>query len=369
MKKGNKLLTLMLVFVLALSIFALAGCKDPEDNTPAAAKGAYIFSDKATYLSYKNSSSGDQLPNLSILYENDESLKNTYTMIAINPDAPFTSSTSGEALTGDALANVKAGINTEAADIFIKWMSLASTRTDLIAKYGKDFGTNFGENLFSLLPEAQTYAGTVAELKTAADALANKTLRISSTSSVRDSGLMENKNDATAECLVKSFKEATGITIEATYKGTGDAIKNAQFGNADLIIVHAKADEQNKVCKTGFSRVVTGLTGTPVDAEYTARIPFMYNYFVLVGPSADPAGVKNAASAKAAFKLISDGGYNFISRGDSSGTHKAEIKLWDSALGITVDATSFSEYSWYISAATTMGACLTMADQTDPKAA
>ena len=90
------------------------------------------------------------------------------------------------------------------------------------------------------------------------------------------------------------------------------------------------------------------------------RISFMYNYFVLIGPTADPAGAAQASSIKQAFSSIAQGSHKFISRGDNSGTHNAELKLWDSELAISADG---ALYSWYISAGQGMGACLTMANE------
>ena len=90
----------------------------------------------------------------------------------------------------------------------------------------------------------------------------------------------------------------------------------------------------------------------------------MYNFFVLCGPSADPAGVRDAANVLHAFKSIADGKYTFISRGDGSGTHTKELSLWPEDLGITAEADSFSDYTdWYISANAGMGACLVMAEE------
>jgi ABC-type tungstate transport system permease subunit len=90
----------------------------------------------------------------------------------------------------------------------------------------------------------------------------------------------------------------------------------------------------------------------------------MYNYFVLCGPSADPAGVKDAADVKAAFQAIADGKFTFISRGDGSGTHTKELSLWPAELGITEDPESFADYTeWYISANAGMGTCLVMAEE------
>ena len=127
------------------------------------------------------------------------------------------------------------------------------------------------------------------------------------------------------------------------------------MGNADLILVHSKKQEEAFI-EAGFARVVEGFE--------TERVSFIYNYYVLCGPSADPAGVKSAASVKDAFAAIAAGEYTFISRGDNSGTHTKELALWPADLAITAEADSFAGYTeWYVSANTGMGACLVMAEE------
>lgn len=159
----------------------------------------------------------------------------------------------------------------------------------------------------------------------------NAKLRLSTTTSVNDSGLLPY--------LLPVFEAKTGYKVEVNSAGTGAAIKFAQDGNADLILVHAKASEETFVAD-GFG---------------VERIPFMYNYFVIVGPKDDPAGIKDAKSANEAFNLIAEAKAKFVSRGDESGTHKAELKIWgDGAPDAAAD-------SWYISAGQGMGACLNMA--------
>ena len=104
--------------------------------------------------------------------------------------------------------------------------------------------------------------------------------------------------------------------------------------------------------------------GRVVEGFETERVSFIYNYFVLCGPSADPAGVEAAASVLDAFAAIAEGKHAFISRGDASGTHTKELALWPEELGITKEAESFASYTdWYISANTGMGACLVMAEE------
>ncbi len=163
----------------------------------------------------------------------------------------------------------------------------------------------------------------------------NPVIRLSTTTSVNDSGLLPY--------LQPAFEGDTGYSLEVTSAGTGAAIEKGRTGDADALLVHAKASEEEFI-EEGFS------------AE---RIPFMYNYFVIVGHEADPAGVADCATATEAFKKIAQGGYTFISRGDDSGTHKAELKIWKAA---ELEPSGDTD-SWYISAGEGMGACLNMADE------
>lgn len=165
------------------------------------------------------------------------------------------------------------------------------------------------------------------------DAPANPVIRMSTTTSVNDSGLLPY--------LLPVFEEATGYTVEVQSAGTGAAIQKAVDGNADLILVHSKASEETFVN----------------DGYGVERIPFMYNYFVVVGPVADPAGIKDSANAAEAFGKIADAKANFISRGDDSGTHKAELKIWGE------NVPDAETNPWYINAGQGMGACLTMASE------
>ena len=161
----------------------------------------------------------------------------------------------------------------------------------------------------------------------------NTVIRMSTTTSVNDSGLLPY--------LLPVFEEATGYTVEVQSEGTGAAIQKAVDGNAALILVHSKASEETFVA----------------DGYGVERIPFMYNYFVIAGPEKDPAKVKGSENAAEAFAKIKKTKSSFISRGDDSGTHKAELKIWGEA---TPDA---AKDKWYISAGQGMGACLTMASE------
>ena len=163
---------------------------------------------------------------------------------------------------------------------------------------------------------------------------ANPVIRMSTTTSVNDSGLLPY--------LLPVFEKATGYKVEVQSAGTGAAIQKAVDGNADLILVHSKASEETFVN----------------DGYGVERIPFMYNFFVIVGPANDPAGIKDGAeNAAEAFSKIADTKSTFISRGDESGTHKAELKIW----GDNVPDSAAEQ--WYINAGQGMGACLTMASE------
>ena len=269
--------------------------------------------------------------NTKILYEADESMLNTYTVIAVNPEAPFTDAD------GNAISDV--AVNTAGADALVHWL-LTQEALDLAGEYGM---ADYGEHLFYVKEDAPVYDGEVA-----AATEDTKTIRLSTTTSVKDSGLLDN--------LLPVFEQKYGYTVEVQSAGTGKAIAAAKYGNADVILVHAKAQEEAFV-EEGFARVVDGL-----DSE---RNSFIYNYFVLCGPSEDPAGAADCDSVKDAFAAIADGKYPFISRGDGSGTHSKELSLWPEELGITEDAESFADYTdWYTSANAGMGACLVMAEQT-----
>lgn len=165
--------------------------------------------------------------------------------------------------------------------------------------------------------------------------VAKPVIRLSTTTSVNDSGLLPY--------LQPYFEKETGYKLEITSAGTGAAIKKGETGDADMLLVHAKASEEEFISK-GYSK---------------ERIPFMYNYFIIAGPKNDPAGVKSCASAAEAFKKIAAGKYPFISRGDNSGTNTAELNIWKAA-GLSPKAETDK---WYINAGAGMGECINMAEE------
>jgi tungstate transport system substrate-binding protein len=160
---------------------------------------------------------------------------------------------------------------------------------------------------------------------------AEKMLMMATTTSTDDSGLLD--------FLKPTFEKETGITLKWVAVGTGKALEIAKNCDADVLLVHAPAAEKKFVA----------------DGHGIDRREIMYNDFVLVGPKADPAGIKGMATA-AALKQLAAKKAPFVSRGDKSGTHKAEQKLWEVA-GMAEP----SKEAWYASAGQGMMATIAMA--------
>ena len=135
----------------------------------------------------------------------------------------------------------------------------------------------------------------------------NRFILVSSTIGPIDAGIVGVLED--------KFEKDTGIRVRHVGAGTGAALDIARKGNVDLVLVHAKSLEE-KFVNEGFG---------------TDRIDLMYNDFVIVGPPGDPAGIKGLKSAAEALRRISDKKVTFVSRGDKSGTHVAEMQLWEKA--------------------------------------
>lgn len=163
---------------------------------------------------------------------------------------------------------------------------------------------------------------------------ASKTITLATTTSTYDSGLLDY--------LIPQFEKDTGIHVKVVPRGTGEAMEIGKRGDADCLLVHAKAKEEEFV-KQGYG---------------VKRFDVMYNDFIIVGPMEDAAGVKEKAynDPTLALKLISDTKSTFISRGDESGTHVKEKELWAGSKIIP-------NGTWYISAGKGMGAVLQMADE------
>jgi tungstate transport system substrate-binding protein len=156
---------------------------------------------------------------------------------------------------------------------------------------------------------------------------------VQSTTSTQNSGLFEH--------ILPIFTNKTGIEVRVVAVGTGQALKNAQKGDADVVLVHSQPDEEKFVA----------------DGWGVKRYPIMYNDFILVGPAADPARIAGMKQAPEALEKIAEARAPFASRADDSGTHKAELKLWQQA-GIDPKTSSGS---WYLETGSGMGATLNTA--------
>ncbi len=165
----------------------------------------------------------------------------------------------------------------------------------------------------------------------------DKSIVVASTTSTQDSGLFGH--------LLPIFTAKTGIEVKVIAQGTGQALDTARRGDADLVFVHAKAAEEQFLAE-GFG---------------VKRYPVMYNDFVLIGPKSDPAHIKGARDIVAALKTIKEKAATFVSRGDRSGTHIAELNLWKAAaIDIAAD-----KGPWYRDIGQGMGAALNTASAMD----
>jgi tungstate transport system substrate-binding protein len=162
----------------------------------------------------------------------------------------------------------------------------------------------------------------------------DKSIVVSSTTSTQDSGLFGH--------ILPLFKQKTGIEVKVIAQGTGQALDTGRRGDADVVFVHAKSAEQ-KFLAEGLG---------------VKRYPVMYNDFVLIGPKSDPAGVKGMKDVAKALQMIKDKQAPFISRGDRSGTHLAELALWNKNAGIDIEK---EKGPWYKSIGQGMGAALNAA--------
>jgi tungstate transport system substrate-binding protein len=176
--------------------------------------------------------------------------------------------------------------------------------------------------------------GIAASVVFGVSALAQeKSIIVASTTSTQDSGLFDH--------ILPLFKAKTGIDVRVVAQGTGQALDTGRRGDADVVFVHAKPDEE-KFLAEGFG---------------VKRYPVMYNDFVLIGPNSDPAGIKGTKDILAAFKALKQKGLTFISRADRSGTNQAELKFWKEA-GIDI---ATDKGLWYKEIGQGMGAALNMA--------
>jgi tungstate transport system substrate-binding protein len=161
----------------------------------------------------------------------------------------------------------------------------------------------------------------------------DQTITVASTTSTQDSGLFDH--------ILPLFEAESGVTVNVVAQGTGQALETGRRGDADVVFVHAKPQEEQFVAD-GFG---------------VERFDVMYNDFVLIGPASDPAGVAGTQDIAAALQAIEASQSAFVSRGDKSGTHSAELRLWKDA-GIDIEA---AKGDWYREIGQGMGAALNTA--------
>ena len=162
-------------------------------------------------------------------------------------------------------------------------------------------------------------------------------LRVATTTSLYDTGLWSY--------LEPMFEEQYGVELDVMYAGTGKALEYGRRGDVDIITVHSRAREEAFIAE-GYG---------------VERVPFAYNYFLIVGPPGDPAGIKGMSPEEAFKKLMETGSGSFVSRGDDSGTHAKEKSIWVKA-GYEYEAVQQAGV-WYIEAGTGMGPTLMMASE------
>jgi tungstate transport system substrate-binding protein len=177
-------------------------------------------------------------------------------------------------------------------------------------------------------------AAIVAAVSIAPAHAEDKSIVVSSTTSTQDSGLFGY--------ILPEFKQKTGIDVKVVAQGTGQALDTGRRGDADVVFVHAKSAEEKFLA----------------EGEGVKRYPVMYNDFVLIGPKNDPAGVKRMKDVAKAFQQIKNKQASFVSRGDRSGTHIAELAIWNKDAGIDIEK---DKGPWYKSIGQGMGAALNTA--------
>ena len=205
-------------------------------------------------------------------------------------------------------------------------------RTTAIKK--RFHSARFGVIAVAALLAFSACSGSGASPSAGGTAAANpKTLILATTTSTQDSGLLDE--------LVPAFESASGYQVKTVAVGTGQALKMGEEGNADVLLVHAPAAEK-ALADSGFA----------ID-----RLLVMHNYFLVVGPSADPAGIASAKTASEAFSKIANSKSTFVARGDGSGTETKELAIWKTA-GITPKG-----QAWYLQSGQGMGATLQIASE------
>jgi tungstate transport system substrate-binding protein len=182
--------------------------------------------------------------------------------------------------------------------------------------------------------DRRIFVGALIAAALATPALAqDKSIVVASTTSTMDSGLFGH--------ILPIFKAKTGVDVKVISQGTGQALDTGRRGDADVVFVHARAQEEKFVAE-GFG---------------VKRFAVMYNDFILIGPKSDPAGIKGK-DIETALKAIKEKAAPFVSRGDKSGTHSAELALWKAA---GIDVAGADKGPWYREIGQGMGAALNTA--------
>ena len=166
---------------------------------------------------------------------------------------------------------------------------------------------------------------------------ARPTLRLATTTSLYDTGLWSY--------LEPKFEEKHGVELDIIYAGTGIALEWGRRGDVDVLTIHDKAREEEFVA----------------DGYGVERVPFAYNYFLIVGPPDDPAGIKGLSPEEAFTRLMETGTRRFVSRGDGSGTHTKEKAIWKQA-GYDYEAVRVAG-AWFIESGRGMGPTLLLASE------
>jgi tungstate transport system substrate-binding protein len=186
--------------------------------------------------------------------------------------------------------------------------------------------------LVGLIPVVAGCSSAVAPLP------AETRLRVGTTTSLYDTGLWSY--------LEPKFEEMYGVEVDILSLGSGAAFQYAKNGDIDVLTIHDKTNELKFI----------------TDGYGIERIPFAFNYFLIIGPESDPAGIKGMSPADAFKKLMQNGTSKFVSRGDNSGTHSKEKAIWAQA-GYDYATQVVGAGDWYVQAGASMGATLNMANE------
>jgi tungstate transport system substrate-binding protein len=333
----NILLTLFLVLAVALSACAPAAAPEPAPVEPTApAAEAPIAEVPAANPGASLIISGAVSAELTLTTADPAGLE----VVKLTAEHPKNGPTEYEgvrlnaALEKAGLAEGASAIVLTASDDFSAEVALADVQACADCLIG------IADGKFNMVMpglSSKAWVKDVVKIEVLAAAVvvppANPTLILATTTSTQDSGLLD--------VLVPLFQEQTGYTVQTVAVGTGAALKMGEEGNADVLLVHAPASEKT-LMEAGFGK---------------DRFLVMHNDFIIVGPAADPAGV-TGMDVVSAYKAIAKQSV-FVSRGDDSGTHKAELALWKKA---ELDPATFATGN-YVSSGQGMGATLTIASE------